>query len=203
MFVFDNTLNVICSTRLKSLLRNLQPVNRYIAVNFINKKIEEFLRENTDQSLFKRNAEVFQWMVDFPWITGKKETGINLHKYHFSQFSKDFKQWFIKVTDDYDTIRGFLMLTLHKGILKTPYIITDDDLISDVAIFIIKLATHNKVSVIVSQHAQLVIHLKKMKKFFIHQRASEYGFITTKNIVDKLKNTTYNFYDGDGDGAFT
>ena len=142
-------------------------------------------------------------MVDFPWITSKKETGIDLNKYHFSQFSKDFKQWFIKVTDDYETIRGFLMLSLHKGILKTPYIIADTDLISDVALYIIKLAAEYRVSIIVSHHALLVDHLKKKKKFFIHQRDSEYGFITTKKMADKLNNISCTFYDGDGDGAFT
>ncbi len=202
LFLFDKALNLFCLLRLYFLLKEIQPVNRYISINYINKNIEEFINANVNGSLFKRKAEDFQWIIDFPWIKSKKDNKIDLKKYHFSQYSKDFRQWVIKITDAYETIIGFLILTLNKGVLKTPYIIADNSLIPDIAIFLLKLMTENKVSTIVSHHAQLVAQLKEMKKFFIYQRESKHGFITTSKIMERLKNSQFILHDGDGDGAF-
>ena len=203
LFLTDKVLNIFFRVRLYFLLKQERISNRYISFTYLNKETATFIDENRENALFRRGSQEFQWMIDFPWIKNKKDEETDTGKYHFSHYSKDFRQWFIKITDDYEKVKGFLMLTLQKGILKTPYIIAGKKLIPDIATFIIKLMDEYKIPTVVSHHPLLVNQLKKKNRFFLTIRTSEKGFIATKQISDKLKDTCHLFYDGDGDNAFT
>ena len=203
LFLFDKVLNFFCRIRVFFLVNNLHPTHRFVSFTYLNEEIGKFIEEHQRNSLFRRGTEEFQWMIDFPWVKGKKDNETDAGKYYFSHYCRNFRQWFIKITDDYEKVIGFLMLTSHKGILKTPYIIADEALIPDIAVFILKLMSEYKIPTLVSHHAQLVDQLTKRKKFFLNTRASEKGFITTKQIMDRLKDESHLVYDGDGDNAFT
>ena len=202
-YLADTTLNLFFLMRIKLKIRKLTITNRYIAFHYFEKNINDLINRSTKNSMFRRDAEIFQWMVDFPWVKDMMEQGINTDKYYFSQYSRDFRQYFIKITDTYQKVIGFFMLTLHKGVLKVPYIFASSNLVPDIAIYLIRFMADFKIPVLVTHHSPLVREIEGRRKIFLHQRKSKYGLITTKKIADKLEKTENIFYEGDGDGAFT
>ncbi|MBA7558395.1 hypothetical protein ES705_51195 [subsurface metagenome] len=177
--------------------------NNYLFLSKIDQPLDKILTSFSGESLFKRSAPDFQWMMDYPWVSNSKRADSDHSKYYFSQYSKDFKQWFIRVDDNAGHIVGFMILTRHKGELKTPYLYADSSVIDDIAIFLIEFLRKHKIPTLVTHHPELVKHIRSLRRSFLYVRKSVYGFITSRKIISEWKDELIGFREGDGDGAFT
>ena len=175
---------------------------RYDFLDVIDQETGDFIDLMTKNNLFRRSKKEFEWMKKHPWISNTKDNNIAYKKYYFSQYSPDFKQWFIRIHDKSSRIIGFMVLTRHKHELKTSYVLANEKYMKDIFQFLYRLMRREKICTLVCYNS-LVTEVEKNKKKFLLTRPSEYGFIATRELKDLLNNNFGEFYDGDGDGAFT
>jgi GNAT superfamily N-acetyltransferase len=198
---FDFILNLPVKLKLKINQANFNTTCTFSEVEIFDENIQQFIHENCQESTFKRGVPEFDWMKKFPWVKRVKKNSKEASKYYFSQEAKDFRQWFIKVADK-DQIVGFLLLTLFKGELKTPYLIYDKKYVKNIAAIIGRIIIQNKVYTYIS-YDNSVNPLLQKSGLFLNVRPAEYGFLISKTLRKKLQPKAPVLFDGDGDGAFT
>ncbi len=199
----DACLNALLhfQTLITSKQKELQ--YRYESIITIDDATGKFINSISTDNPFHRSRLEFEWIQKFPWVSDSKNSALDYKKYYFSQYSADFKQWFVRILDPGKGIIGFLLLTRHKNELKTHYILSREDMLPDIFRFIHKLMAKEKIPTLVCHHQGLADQITRNKKQFLMVRPSEYGFIATNEIKELLENQFGKLYDGDGDGVFT
>ncbi len=192
--------NLILSVKLKILRGRLDPALEFSEIENWDSNLADFISKQMEESTFRRDSKVFNWMKEYPWIKKVSQISAESKRYYFSQEGLDFKQWFIKGEQNGIPV-AFIMLTYFKNELKLPYILADKEQLDEVARFIAKLILEHKVKTFVSYYPELNRAIKKLKLFF-HTRDSAYGFLIGKGIsnTDPIE---VKVHPGDGDGAFT
>lgn len=173
-------------------------------VTTIDSDLEHFIDRSMKQnSLFRRSKTEFDWLREFPWVVSEKMDEKFLDGYYFSQYSPDFRQWTLRITDPDGRVRGFALLTKHRRELKTPYILADPEIMGDLFCYIYDLMRREGIRTLITHSAEMSAIIKKKRRFFMLVRHSGYGFMATPDLVEKVKGDFRRFYDGDGDGMFT
>ncbi len=199
----DKILNSLNNLKLKLIISKVKPLYHYVFLDKIEPSLEDFIVPFLQTSIFKRSVPEFQWMMDYPWVSNTKDEENDYSKYYFSQYSKDFRQWYIRIDDNKNTTVGFMVLTLHKGELRIPYLFTGNLIVNDISKFLLLFLMKMKISTLISHNELLVKSISDLKKFFIGIRKSEYGFITTPVILQNQKLIFDGLMEGDGDRMFT
>lgn len=171
-------------------------------IDHIDNITDRFIKEFADESLFQRSTSEIEWMIKYPWIKDRKDPDINYSKYYFSQYSGDFCQWFVNIRNKQEQLIGFMILTRHKGELKTPYVFMKEDISKDLGIFISNFISKNRIRTVIT-YSQSIIHALESSKKFLFKRKSAYGFLATYPLYELLNPLQKKIYEGDGDGAFT
>jgi GNAT superfamily N-acetyltransferase len=197
----DLFLNLPVWLKLKITQANFYTPCTFDEIEVFDKKLKQFIAENISESTFRRGAIELEWMKNYPWIRKVKQISKETSKYYFSQEGRDFRQWFLKV-EDKGKIVGFLMLTLYRGELKTPYLIYDEKYTKEIASIIAQTIINEKVCTFIGYDKKVNTLLQK-SGLFMHTRQSEYGFLISKTLKDKLSDNSPVLFDGDGDGGFT
>ncbi|MBN1951633.1 MAG: GNAT family N-acetyltransferase [Bacteroidales bacterium] len=181
----------------RSELYSIKPVKG------IDDELAAFIDQEMRDSPFRRGAREFEWLIKFPWVTALRADCVDPSRYYFSQFSPDFRQWMLEIRDRKGRISGFALLTRHKNILKTRYILGKYQVMPELFRFIYRLMKSEKISTLVSHSAKMVPEIMRHRRSFILLRPSEHGFMATPEAVELLKGEKGEFYEGDGDGMFT
>jgi GNAT superfamily N-acetyltransferase len=203
LWLADTMINAGNSVKNFFLLRHLKIAYSYEQLETINETAGSFIREAMKGTPFRRSQEEFEWMMKYPWVSNVREDQIDYKKYYFSQYSPDFKQWFIHIRSKSGETVGFMMLTRHKHEIKTPYLIGKKAIYEDIFRYLCRFMIDNKIYTLVTHNNNLVEQISKHTKFFLLIRPKEYGFIATPEIAKLMNNDPGKFFDGDGDGAFT
>ncbi len=197
----DSVLNTFVNARLKRLCRKWNVDCTYKEILEIDDELNDFIKLKVEKSIFKREKEVFNWIIRYPWIVSDGLSETEKRKYYFSQQGKDFKQWFIKVKNGADIV-GFLILTRFNGELKTPYIIYEEKHADDIAFYIAKLMVVNGVKTFVC-HDQKIAKLVKGLRVCVYSKISKKGFLISNNLKKELQDSEFLIFEGDGDSVFT
>jgi GNAT superfamily N-acetyltransferase len=197
----DYFLNTFREIRLKTILSNRDGTFTFQEVVEFDQKFKQRIDSLGGSSPFIRSAEEFQWILNYPWITKKDEYKVESHKYAFSLYDKKFQQWFLQIIDK-ERLVGFMILTSHNKLLRTPYIFCEESLYSECLWQIIRIMMQYKIPTLICHHQGIVNELRKNSKCFIHLRKSLHGFIISTKMKS-LMQRNYMFQEGDGDGAFT
>lgn len=197
----DALLNLPVWLKLKINISNFSTNCKVENIDSFDNKLSDFIQEQIADSTFRRGTEEFNWIINNPWVKRVNKISSEAAKYYFSQEGKDFRQWFLKVEKN-DSIIGFLVLTLHKAELKTPYVLYDEKYVSEIAAIIGRLIIKEKVNTYISYNEKVNKALRE-SGLFLHVRKSEYGFLISNELKQTLSEKLPKLYEGDGDGAFT
>jgi len=199
--LIDFLLNLPIWFKLKINLANYSTSCTYKEIDDFDKNLIQFISAHLSESTFRRGVTEFEWMKSYPWVKKVKRISKQASKYYFSQEGLDFRQWFFKVEDKGKTV-GFIMLTLFKGELKTPYLIYSEKYVNDIASVIARIIIKEKVFTYIGYDRKVNDILKK-SGLFLYTRPSEYGFLISKTLKEKLSFGSPLLFYGDGDGSFT
>jgi GNAT superfamily N-acetyltransferase len=203
LWLGDRIMNSLLSIKLYLILKRLELNYTYEYLDEIDEEAGRFIEATMKDNPFRRSQREFEWIQKYSWVTDTKDKSIEYNSYYFSQYSPDFKQWFVRIRNNSEQTVGIILLTRHKHELKTPYILAGKGAFEDIFLFICQLMIREKIPTLVSYHCDLTEQINRNKRDFILVRPSEYGFIGTEEIKELLNNDLGILFDGDGDGAFT
>jgi GNAT superfamily N-acetyltransferase len=197
----DTMGNLVVNYRLRNIKKKLNYSCNFSDIEVFDNDINTFIESFIDKSLLRRSSKEFNWIKDFPWVKKVEKLSQESDRYYFSQESKDFVQYFLKV-EKKNTVVGFLMITIFRGELKIPYIFYKPGFAQDIANYIAFLIIKTRVKVYIGYDQILNKKLYELGVFY-HKRKSKYGFIVGKSMQGILKDKVSLLFYGDGDGAFT
>ncbi|WP_169712644.1 GNAT family N-acetyltransferase [Epilithonimonas caeni] len=142
-----------------------------------------------------RSSEDFQWMLNFPWLSQKKEES----DYLFSSYSEDYEMFWVVVYENQQIVSAMLC-SVRNSHLKVLYYFGNSKVVSEVLPKIIR-KYNVKMMTLYDDHLNHSINdLPKA----IYKRPLKREYLVHKGFKEKLgKNFDFDFTDGDGDFSFT
>lgn len=195
----DVLINTIQNIRYKSKIISLDNYPfKWEFINFIDEKLDDFLKEKTKYDLFKYSKEKFNWVYRYPWILSIPIKDEYFKNYHFSSISEKFATYFIKLILK-DKVVGFIFLQRRDSILRIPYFFVEKVFYENAITFIFSFALQISVSSIITANKALVDFIKQRIPFY-STTFKKFDYLIPSNI--KLPDK-YRTNDGDGDLVFT
>lgn len=97
-----------------------------------------------------RTADDLKWMIENPWVLEGKEN----NNYLFSGFSKEFKYFWIKISDKDNHLKTCSLILLRDGHLKIPYFFSNENG-GDFVKFLSWFISENKVKMLTCYHPEI------------------------------------------------
>lgn len=169
-------------------------------LNGFDEESRKLIAQMQGNSLFQRNAEVFEWALAYPWITHKEVPALN---YHFTYKANRFENILLKFRDQDNGKVGVMWLIQHNNVISVPYAFAESKAIySHMAIHILRSMISSGSTHATLRCPDLVNKLWQLKGHFLLVRNMPqqiFAHATLEGqIPDNLK-----IHDGDGDVMFT
>ena len=168
-------------------------------ITALNQVLEELIHRVQEPSLFRRTPELFNWVLQHPWLTEENRASLN---YHFSYQANRFENILFKFTLP-DLSIGLLWLLIHNRSVSAPYVFSESDQIYP---FMAQTLTHKMIT---SDCAHTTIrnpHLTKalmaFKNRFLFIRPMPQLVFAHRTMTDQIPGNM-EIQDGDGDVVFT
>lgn len=195
----DITVNQLFKQRIK----DFEPVDnlecKVERVSTLNPDLEELILRVQESSLFRRTPEVFNWVLQHPWLTEEKRASLN---YHFSYQATRFENILFKFTLP-DKSMGLLWLLIHNKTMTAPYVFSDSDQIYP---YMARTLTHQMISSGCAHSTIRNHHLTKamiaFKNNFLFIRPMPQQLFAHRKIINQIPGNM-EIQDGDGDVVFT
>ncbi|MBN2349641.1 MAG: GNAT family N-acetyltransferase [Bacteroidales bacterium] len=170
----------------------------------IDAETDKFIQNHQQNHLTLKNNTDFNWLKKYPWIIPEDDGNNYQKRYAFSAIDKSFEQFFVKVFGPDKNLIAFLILTIRKNHLKTPFLYFDPihtDQVWNVLFYFLK---KNNIRTFTTFHPVLTKTIHKNKNPFIVVRKFSLKSIISKTLARELGNMDgFTLMDGDGDCAFT
>jgi hypothetical protein len=150
-------------------------------------------------SLFRRDADVFNWILEYPWVT--EDPGDPLI-YPFSYRSRRFENILLRFSLP-DQSQGLLWMLLHNQGLSIPYVFADNDLLySFMAKTMIRYMISRNCAYATIRQEAFIKHMVPHQHLFLHIRNMPQLIFAHKTLAEWLPRDPV-IQDGDGDVVFT
>jgi GNAT superfamily N-acetyltransferase len=148
-----------------------------------------------------RDTNEMNWLIKNPWVLEGEKNDDN---YLFSNYSKEFKYFWIKIYDENNRLVTCSLLLLRDGHLKILYLFSNHNL-NQFLTFLNYFIVKNKVKFLTNYHIELNQKIDLRKDFpKIYEKDFERRYMFHKHLLENLpKGFDPNFQDGDGDCAMT
>ena len=184
-------------------LKGFKPVDeqecKVERVSALNPVMEELILRMQESSLFRRSPEVFNWVLQHPWLTEENRASLN---YHFSYQANRFENILFKFTLP-DLSIGFLWLLIHNRSMSAPYVFSDSDQIYP---FMARTLTHQMIRSGCAHTTVRNLHLTNalmaLKNSFLFIRPMPQQLFAHRKIINQIPGNM-EIQDGDGDVVFT
>jgi len=158
------------------------------------------VEKEQQKSLFRRDVDVFTWILEYPWITTDQVDPIG---YHFSYEAKKIENHLLKFTLPGNRGIGFMWLLIHNSKLSVPYAFTDHEAIYPLmARTLIHTMASSGCAYSTIRHPLLMEQLAGHRKWFLSIRNMPQLLFTHKNMAELVPDDL-EIQDGDGDVVFT
>ena len=195
----DKTVNQLREHRLQKFKPVVNLQCKVERVSAFDQGMEVLILRVQEASLFRRTPEVFNWVLQHPWLTEENSAPLN---YHFSFQASRFENILFKFTLP-DLSIGFLWLVRHNQSMSAPYVFSESDQIYP---FMARTLIHQMIS---SDCAHTTIrnpHLTKalmaFKNSFLFIRPMPQLVFAHRKMTDQIPGNM-EIQDGDGDVVFT
>jgi hypothetical protein len=201
--VFRSCDRVINSFREKNLLRLGQKLPKGCSVEKLfgfDGELWKVIDKSQEKSLFRRDAELFNWAMNYPWITDKEVPPLD---YHFSYQARRFENVLLRFRHQDSGSIGMLWLTIHNQVLSAPYVFAEsEEIYSSMAEYILRTMINSGSSHATLHCPELVKNLLQFKRHFLLVRNMPQR-IFAHSKLEELIPKGLRIHDGDGDVMFT
>jgi hypothetical protein len=135
-------------------------------IDAFNESVESFMQPWELADPLARDSAVWNWILQFPWVSASSEDERAQKRYEFSVFARDFQQIPIMLSRNGAMI-AFLFLTLREGRLRLKYAYYDPADITDVVAAVQVVITYVNPCLFVSADTTLNTALKKDLPFYV------------------------------------
>ncbi len=196
----DSLLNLVQERKLRQF-PDADPVRcRIERITSFDPGLTQLIDRSRGNSLFRRDAGTFSWILDHPWVTGQETPTLD---YHFSYGARRFENILWKFTLPGEGGVGLLWLVVHDRKLSAPYLFTDQPgLLPIMAAQLMRTMISNGCAYTTIRHPELALNLMEYKKWFLAVRPMPQLLFAHKNFIEAVPRTLA-IQDGDGDVVFT
>ncbi len=196
----DQLLNRLRERKLQSF----KPVDHSLCkierIAHLGPELTPVIEQSQASSLFCRDAEVFAWILDFPWVTDQRAGPLD---YEFSYRANRFENILLKFTLRDSRGSGLLWLVLHNQKLSAPYLFFDNpDLQPLMATTLVHTMITRNCAYATIRQPLLVENLMKQRKWFLSVRNMPQNLYAHKKIAHEIP-ADLTLQDGDGDMVFS
>jgi len=172
----------------------VNPINDFVA------QLSELVKRLQQDSLFRRDREIFEWALEYPWVTEQACDPLN---YHFSYRANRFENLLFQFTHPDGKIRGVLWLIIHNNVLSAPYLFAGDKTLhSCMAETIVQTMIKHGCTHTTIRNPELLDKLMVHKKIFLKLRKMPQLIFAHQELAYLLPEKRL-IHDGDGDVMFT
>ena len=173
---------------------NVEQVDGFIA------QLSELAGKLQQDALFRRDREIFEWALEYPWVTEQVCDPIN---YHFSYKANRFENIIYHLTHPDGISQGILWLIIHNNVLSAPYLFAKDKALYDcMAETIIRVMIEEGCTHTTIRNPELTDRLMTHKKIFLSTRDMPQLLFAQEKLIPLLPEQPV-IHDGDGDVMFT
>jgi GNAT superfamily N-acetyltransferase len=195
----DQAVNLLRETKLQGFEEVDGDLCRMEKVTSPDGAARDLINRMQEGSLFRRDAEVFNWILAYPWLTEKDRNPLN---YHFSYQAERFENILLSFTLPNQS-SGLLWMLFHNQALSVPYLFAESDLLYPyMARTLIQYMISRNSAYTTIRHTALAEHMAHHKKLFLHTRDMPQLIFAHKSIEKKVPRDR-DIQDGDGDVVFT
>ncbi|MDF1574878.1 MAG: GNAT family N-acetyltransferase [Bacteroidales bacterium] len=172
----------------------VKQVNGFIA------QLSELVSKQQRDTLFRRDREIFQWALEYPWLT---EQGCDPINYHFSYRASRFENIIYHLIHSDGKSHGIIWLLIHNNALSVPYLFATEKGLQNcmaeviVRTMIDKGCTHSTI-----RNAELREKMLAFKKIFLSVRKMPQLIFAHHKLTGLIPENPV-IHDGDGDVMFT
>ncbi len=158
---------------------------------------QNFIDLCKQETIFNYSTEEWQHWLLLPWLSETEQE----ERFHFSTYSKPFKQFCLELRDNANTIKALLFIMVRGEELKVKQIYTSQENYDEVIKTIIYTAQKFASKQILLYDANVLALLKKYSRHYIFAANSKKHLLCGNSIFNTLQNAHINV--SDGDLAFT
>ena len=172
----------------------------YLSV--LNEEMHQFIEIHSQDEFIRRSGIDLEWIVQNPWIKQlNNEKRGALVEYPFSHLVKQFKQYFVKITDSGQTI-GLVLISLRDGHLKVPYSYFHENHAQQVIKVIYRECILQNAVTFTVFSPEMVKQMSTDPQPFIFRKRIKRLIAISKQLSDSYQKYPV-LQDGDGDIVFT
>ncbi len=169
-------------------------------ITILDNSLRSLVEKEQQKSLFRRDVDVFRWILEYPWVTTDQVDPIG---YHFSYEAKKFENLLLKFTLPGNTGIGFMWLVILNNRLSVPYTFTEHNAIFPyMAEVILQTMVSSGCAYSTIRHPMLMEQLMRHRKWFLSIRNMPQLVFAHKNMAELVPDNL-EIQDGDGDVVFT
>jgi hypothetical protein len=172
----------------------VEPVNGFVA------QLSEMVSKLQQDALFRRDREVFEWALEYPWVSEQACDPIN---YHFSYRANRFENIIYQTNHTDLNSQGIIWLLLHNNVLSVPYLFAGDkELHKCMAETIVRTMIEHGCTHMTIRNPELMESLMAYKKIFLSLRQMPQLIFAHHSLISLIPDQPL-IHDGDGDVMFT
>jgi len=163
-------------------------------------QLSELVKRLQQDTLFRRDREIFEWALEYPWVTEQACDPVN---YHFSYKANRFENILLQFTHPDGDSHGIMWIILHNRVLSVPYFFAGSPALEFcMAECIMRTMIESDCTHTTIRNPKLLEHMKAHKKIFLSVRNMPQLIFAHKNLEGLLPDKKV-IHDGDGDVMFT
>ena len=168
----------------------------------LNEELHHFIDVHSQDEFILRSGFDLEWIIQNPWIKQiDNEKTAAVEEYPFSHLVKQFKQYFVKVTDSGQTI-GLLFISLRDGHLKVPYSYYNENHKQQIIKVIYRECLLQKAVTLTVFSPEIVKRMNTDPHPFVFRKRIKQLIAVSKQLSDSYQKYPA-LQDGDGDIVFT
>jgi GNAT superfamily N-acetyltransferase len=172
----------------------VEPLNGFVA------QLSALVSKLQQDALFRRDREIFEWALEYPWVTEQSCDPIN---YHFSYKADRFENSIYHLTQNDGDSQGILWLLLHNNVLSAPYLFAGDKALhACMAETIVRTMIESGCTYTTIRNPELIEKLMVYKRIFLSVRSMPQLIFAHEKLADLIPDNPL-IHDGDGDVMFT
>lgn len=196
----DHLLNNLRENRLQKHIFSSALNCRVKEIDGFLAQLSELVKRLQQDALFRRDRAIFEWALEYPWVTEQACDPIN---YHFSYKASRFENILLQFTHPDGEIQGVLWIIIHNNVLSVPYFFAGDQALhACMAETIVRTMVENGCTHTTIRNPKLLDHMQTHRKLFLSVRKMPQLIFAHHSLAGLLPEERI-IHDGDGDVMFT
>ena len=171
----------------------VEPLKSFVA------QLSALVSKLQQDALFRRDREIFEWALEYPWVTEQACDPLN---FHFSYRANRFENSIYHFTQSDGDYEGILWLLMHNNVLSVPYLFAGSNaLLTCMAETIVRTMIASGCTHTTIRNPELIEKLLAYKRIFLSVRKMPQLIFAHEKLTGLIPDNPV-IHDGDGDVMF-